>query len=115
MKDVKRKVSKTLATQRAGSNPASGTNANLLSDMMQMAVPLWVKAYKDKGGPNAEDMKAAQETSDILGERGEILLCGGGKSGECADQFNRTARAVAVLAFVPGGVTIFGSHFEEKV
>ena len=44
----------------------------------------------------------------------DILLCGGGKPGECADLFNRTAHAIAVLAFVPGGVTIFGATFEAN-
>jgi hypothetical protein len=95
------------------SNPAPGTNH--LSSMMQLAVPLWIERMKAKGGPDDEDRKKAQETSNILGERGDILLCGGGKKGEVADQFNRTAYAVATLAFVPGGVTIFGSHFEATV
>ena len=59
-------------------------------------------------------MQKAQETSQILGERGDILLFGGGKKGECAEIFNRTAHAIAVLAFVPGGVEIFGSRFEAN-
>jgi hypothetical protein len=59
-------------------------------------------------------MKKAQETSDILGEHGDILLHGGGKKGEQADQFNRTAHAFAVLAFCPGGVEVFGARFEAK-
>lgn len=86
----------------------------LLNEMMRAAVMLQIEVLKDRGGPTADDMKKAQETSDILGERGDILLHGGGKPGECADQFNRTAHAVAVLAFVPGGVSLFGAHFEAK-
>lgn len=119
-------------SSREGSTPSPGTslvkelsdvgkvlggsksNSNL-SSMMQLAVPLWIERMRAKGGPDDEDRKKAQETSEILGERGDILLHGGGKPGECADQFNRTAQAVAVLAFVPGGVDIFGSHFEAKV
>ena len=93
----------------------SGSNNVNLSMMMQIAVPLWINKMKLKGGPDDEDRKRAQETSGILEERGEILLFGGGKKGECAEQFNRTAEAIAVLAFVPGGVTIFGQHFEETV
>ena len=88
--------------------------ADNLMLMMQMAVPLYIERLKEKGGPTPEDMKKAQETSDMLGERGDVLLCGGGKKGECAELFNRTAAAIAVLAFVPGGVTIFGGHWEEK-
>jgi hypothetical protein len=83
-----------------------------LSEMLKMAVFFRVEELKVRGGPTAEDMKKAQETSDILGEHGDILLHGGGKKGECAEIFNRTAHAVAVLAFVPGGVEIFGTRFE---
>ena len=83
-----------------------------LSEMIKMAVFFRIHELKQRGGPTAEDMQKAQETSQILGERGDILLFGGGKKGECADIFNRTAHAIAVLAFAPGGVEIFGSRFE---
>lgn len=85
---------------------------DLLKDLLSVAVYLLIEQIRDRGGPNAEDMKRAQETSDILGEHGDILLYGGGKPGECADQFNRTAHAIAVLSFVPGGVTLFGITFD---
>jgi hypothetical protein len=85
-----------------------------LSSMMTLAVPLYIAMLQDRGGPTAEDMKKAQATSDILGEHGDILLHGGGKPGECAEIFNRTAHAIAVLAFVPGGVELFGARFEAE-
>ena len=85
-----------------------------LSEMMKMAVFFRVEELKVRGGPPAEDMKKARETSDMLGEHGDILLHGGGKPGQCADLFNRTAHAIAVLAFVPGGVELFGTRFEAK-
>ena len=87
---------------------------NLLSSMLQVAVPLHIMRLKEKGGPTQDDMKKAQETSDILGEHGDILLHGGGKKGEAADQFNRTASALAILAFCPGGVELFGQRFEAN-
>jgi hypothetical protein len=86
----------------------------LLETMMPMAVFLRIKTLEKQGGPAPEDMAKIQETSDMLGEHGDILLHGGGKKGECADLFNRTAHAIAVLAFVPGGVEIFGAKFEAK-
>ena len=85
-----------------------------LPEMMRLAVPLHIEMLRDRGGPTAEDMTKAQETSDILGEHGDILLHGGGKKGECAEIFNRTAHAIAVLAFVPGGAEIFGTRFEAN-
>jgi len=85
-----------------------------LSIALSAAVPLHIAELKAKGGPDAADLKKAQELSQILGERGDILLFGGGKKGEAADQFNRVARALAVLAYCPGGVTLFGGHWEAK-
>lgn len=90
-------------------NPAQD---NPLATAMAAAVPLHIMRLQEKGGPDAADMKKAQETSDMLGERGDVLLFGGGKKGETADLFNRTAHAVAVLTFCPGGVDLFGQHFE---
>ena len=87
-------------------------NDDLLKTMLGMAVYLTIMEIHDRGGPNEEDMKRAKETSDILGEHGDILLYGGGKPGEVADQFNRTAHAIAVLSFAPGGIGIFGQRFE---
>jgi hypothetical protein len=87
---------------------------SLLEMMMPMAVFLQVKSLEKQGGPSPEDMAKIQETSDMLGEHGDILLHGCGKKGECADLFNRTAHAIAVLAFVPGGVELFGTKFEAK-
>jgi len=90
------------------------SNHALLTTSMQAAVPLHIMRLKEKGGPTDEDMSEARKTSDILGERGDVLLFGGGKKGEAADQFNRTAHAIAVLSFCPGGVTIFGTTFDAE-
>jgi hypothetical protein len=87
--------------------------------MMPMAVILQVLAMKERGGPNDDDRKKAEETSDMLGEHGDIIIVGphkGTKKGEVADLFNRTAHAYAVLAFCPGGVEVFGTQVEaEKI
>jgi hypothetical protein len=88
---------------------------NLLEIMMVPAVFLRIAEMEKQGGPSAEDMARAQETSGMLGEHGDVLLHGGGKKGQCADLFNRTAHAIAVLAFVPGGVELFGTRFEAGV
>jgi hypothetical protein len=88
---------------------------DLLAMMIPMAVFFRIKTLEEQGGPSAEDTRKAMETADMLGERGDVLLHGGGKSGksgECADLFNRTAHAIAVLAFAPGGVEVFGARFE---
>lgn len=84
----------------------------LLEVMICPAVLLQISMMEGRGGPSDEDMAMARQSSEILGEHGDILLYGGGRKGECADLFNRTAHAVAVLAFVPGGVELFGKRYE---
>ena len=87
----------------------------MLPEMIRASVFLKIEALKEKGGPTKGDIEKAQKTSDMLGERGDVLIHGGGKKGERAELFNRTAHAIAVLAFVPGGVSLFGMHFEAQM
>lgn len=87
---------------------------NDLAIALSAAIPLHIIALKEKGGPDATDLKKATDFSMILGERGDRLLFGSKKKGEVADLFNQMARACAVLAFCQGGVTLFGSHWEAK-
>jgi hypothetical protein len=84
-----------------------------LAIALSAAVPLHIMGFQAAGGPTFEDFGRAQQFSSELGERGDVLLFGGGRKGEAAKLFNETARALAVLAFVPGGVTIFGQHYES--
>jgi hypothetical protein len=85
-----------------------------LSIALGAAVPLHIEEIRKAGGPTVEDFKAASGFSGDLAHRGDVLLFGGGKKGEAAELFNKTARAIAVLAFLPGGVTLFGNHWEVK-
>lgn len=88
-------------------------------EMLKIAVPLYIAEFKACGGPTSEDMQEASALSQVLGERGDILLFGGGKKAkkgqisECADMFNKTAKAIAMLSFVPGGIEIFGLRFGD--
>ena len=87
---------------------------SLLETMIVPAAILRIMEMEKLGGPSAEDVRKASETADLLGEHGDILLHGGGKKGQCADLFNRTAHAIAVLAVAPGGVELFGTRFEAR-
>ncbi len=77
------------------------------------AVQQQVAEIKERGGLTAAEIQRAVELCAILGsEKGEIVLYGGGKPGERAEHYNRVAHAVAVLSLLPGGVDLFGCHFE---
>ena len=84
-----------------------------LTTTMQAAVPIWIAKLKKQ--PLDEIQKRIAEKSKdlpgLLGGKGEIMLFGGGKKGEAAEMFNQTAEAVALLSFLPGGISVFG-HWE---
>lgn len=95
------------------SGPAHwGTRSELLLLSLQIAVPLQIAEIRAKGGPNDFQWEWARDFADELGERGDILQFKGERKGETATIFSRFAFALAIMAFVPGGVKFAGLHFE---
>jgi len=80
---------------------------------LSAAVPLLILELEARGGPSELDYGIASAFGQELAERGDIWLFGG-KKGEAADLFKKLAKSIAVLAFCPGGVTIFGQAWESK-
>jgi hypothetical protein len=78
---------------------------------LSAAVPLRIIELQQRGGPDDADYDFARSFGRELAEKADRLLYRG-KPGESADLFNKLARAVAILAFCPGGVTIFGQKYE---
>jgi hypothetical protein len=75
------------------------------------AVPLQMMALAAKGGPDAADRVAMAGYAQTLAEHGDDLLFGGTHAaGAAAD----LARSVALLSYMPGGVTTFGLRFEAE-
>lgn len=79
------------------------------------AIMLRCLELRSSGGPTPEQWASIQDTGKLLGEKADVMLFGGGKKGEAADLFNKTCFAVAVLSFVPGGITFMGDHYESIV
>lgn len=77
-----------------------------LVSALGMAVPLWQLELKSV--PFNELLKECPEISQMLAEKGDILLYGSKTKGETAQIFNRVARGLAILSFLPGGVKLFG-------
>lgn len=86
----------------------------LLEETLAAAVPLHILDLKRQGGPADSDLEWAREFAWELGSHGDLLLYRGGKPGESARLFNQTARAIAILAFAPGGVHLFGQHWDAS-
>lgn len=75
------------------------------------AVPLRILELKARGGPSDDDIRSCRYISELLGEKGHLLMFRGKKRGETAEVFNQLARGLAILSFVPGGVTFLGEHW----
>jgi hypothetical protein len=94
--------------------PPPKPESTLLVDMLDMAVPLWILRFQEY---SFEDRLAAMKELDAGGDlclRMEYLIHKGPKEGDSAKAFNDTAKVIALLAFQPGGVDMFGRHWESK-
>ena len=81
-----------------------------LTTSLQVAVPLWQAQLKTV--PMDQLLVKVREAGQLIAENGDKLLYGSKVKGETATLFNKTAEAVAVLSFLPGGITLFGQHWE---
>jgi hypothetical protein len=82
---------------------------------LEAAVLLRIAQLRKHGGPTAVDFEQARAFSQTLAEKGDVLMYGSKKKGEAAALFNQLAGALSVMAFVPGGVTFAGYHFEAHI
>jgi len=82
----------------------------LLKIALSAAVPLWITEFKNLPWP--EVSKIAADASQYIAEHGDALMYK--TKGTTAKAFNHLAKGIAALSFVPGGVTMFGLHFEAR-
>jgi len=87
---------------------------NLLVDSLETAIMLHVPEFHKV--PLADLQKnleaTASETAQLIAEKGDVLMFGGGKKGEVATIFNQVAKAMALMSVViPGGVPFAGRTF----
>lgn len=78
-----------------------------------LAVPIWIESCKETPYDELLAWVRTLEGSDLdIAYRGDDLLFRSKKEGETARLFNAYAKSIAVLAFCPGGVTVFNQHYE---
>jgi hypothetical protein len=85
-----------------------------LTIALSAAVPLNIMMLQERGGPNQEDWEYLSGFGDVLGEpeNAEALLFKSKHKGLTAIMFNELARVIAIMSYIPGGITIFGQHYE---
>jgi len=94
----------------AKERPSREPSELLLASMLQLAVPLWIEQLKSAGWDHI--LQRARQCSQVVAEKGDVILFRGKKKGESAAAFNALAEGIACLAFAPGGVKCFGGHWE---
>jgi hypothetical protein len=88
--------------------------AELFRLSVQVSVPLIIDDLRRQGGPSDAQWSWVRCFANELAAHGDILQFTGEQKGETAIIFNRFARALAILAFLPGGVRFAEMHFEAR-
>jgi hypothetical protein len=85
------------------------TDVLILTLALDAAVPLWILKHKDTCPDDR--MYRAHYLADIIAGEGDNILFRGPKAGDTARAFNALAEGLALMAYVPGGVTFAGRHW----
>lgn len=100
----------------------TSSNEELLKMTLAVSVPFKMLDIRRRGGTTARDWAWLAEQGDRFAFGSEAgasdasaLLFGDGKRGTTARWAADLIRAVALLAFQPGGITLFGLHFDAGI
>jgi hypothetical protein len=85
---------------------------DLLTISLSAAVPLRIMKLIRDGGPSEADFERIKSYQEDLTTRGSDLYFRNTKNNATATRFNQVADAIAVMSFLPGGITTFGMHFD---
>lgn len=109
--DVDQDEARRLAADRARIRAADPERYDRLAEGLIVAVPAEIEAARGLTEQRRVSRGDWLRVMNLLGARGDVLLYGGGQPGETAAVFARLAETLAILAFAPGGVTVFGLHW----
>lgn len=101
------------ADMRARMTPTEAHRDSMLVESLAIAVPLWVERYAGKVSWEEAQRRARICVQHLMGPGGEDILFASTRPGGSAEAFNRLAEGVAIASFQPGGITVFGHHFES--
>lgn len=86
-------------------------NEFLIKLHLSAFVPLEIRELQRQGGPSEWHFEAVSALPQQIASQGDVFQFGG-KKGEAASYMGKITEALAIMAFIPGGVTAFGLHFE---
>lgn len=96
--------------------PGTGARPQSFRELLESRVPVYANRLLAQGGPQEADYEAARAFTGIIGPRGDDLQFlfepGSKAQKEVAINLENMARHVATLAFVPGGIRLFGLHIQ---
>lgn len=72
------------------------------------AVPMWINQLR--GTDDWQRVALAKEDAQRIAAHGDALMFHSPR-GEAARSFSALARGIAIAAYQPGGVTVFGHHW----
>lgn len=85
----------------------------VLQISLQAAVPLWIAEHR--GSSEKFLRHRADECAQVVAEKGDVLMYGGGKSKSgrdgCREAFNRLAEGLAIAVLMVGEVRWLDLHF----
>lgn len=84
-------------------------NPHILPDFAEVAIPLEIHRIEQEGGITSADVEFLRESAMTMAEEGDVLLFRVKR--RTAPAFTRFVRCVALLAFWPGGVEVFGVRY----
>jgi hypothetical protein len=87
-----------------------GSKVNL-SLLLEEKVPLYISQVRDSGGPSSDDYYFLATIIEEFSSQGEAFLYYDRKRSDV--MVEKMARAIAILSFTPGGISLFGKHWEE--
>lgn len=82
--------------------------------LLTTAVPLWVRKIDEQGGVTRRLLIDAYIDLEVVGNTLDHLLHGDARPGEAASTFNKIARTLAVLSYMPGGVESFDAYYSAE-
>jgi hypothetical protein len=93
-------------------NERNAWTKELLQLHLDTFVPLRVREILESGGVDSLMFERARGLAIEIGSHGDAILFSVKR--KTSEMMGKLVEAVAVLSFAPGGITIFGLHFDAE-